>query len=114
MDLQIHLVKRLLDVLRVLTRHLDQTFAVSPKRPDRADFCGWTETGAQQTHGMEILNPLAIGDIALSPRNVSHILRIDEIHFETTAFQNLVKRNPVHSRRLHCHGSDLASSQPVG
>ena len=77
MDLQIHLIERLLNVLRVLTRHLDQTLAVSPERPDRTNFRWWTEARTQQTHGMEILNPLTIGDIALPTRNIPDVLRID-------------------------------------
>src|SRR6266446_9672717 len=94
--------------------HLDQTLAVSPKRPNRANFGGWAEACTEQTHAVEILNPLTIGDIALPTWNVPYILRIDQVHFKTTAFKNLVKRNPVHSRGFHRHGADLAFGQPVG
>jgi len=39
-----------------------------------------TEAGSQQTHRMEVLKPLAVGDLGLPAGNILYVLRVDEIH----------------------------------
>jgi len=39
---------------------------MAPQRANRANHSWWSKAGPQQAHGVEILNPLAIGDVALS------------------------------------------------
>jgi len=67
-DLKVHLIQRFLYVQNVLRRHLDEASSVAPQRANRANHCWRTKASPQQAHGVEILNPLAIGDVALSAR----------------------------------------------
>ena len=62
-NLQVHLAKRLLHMQDVLGGHLQQTGSMPPKGTHRTDVHGWAEAGPQQSNRVQILNPLAIGDI---------------------------------------------------
>ena len=93
-NLQVHLIERFLDVHNVLGGHLDQTAAVTPERADTADCTRRSETGSQKTDGVKILQPLTIGDICLTPRNVLHVRRVDQVDLDPTSLQNLIDRNP--------------------
>src|SRR5688572_27240036 len=63
---------------------------------------------------MQILQPLAIQHIGLAARHVMHMLRIDQMNFDTLRLQDLTQRDPVHSRRLHRHRVDTAGLEPIG
>ena len=39
-------------------------------------------------------------------------MRVDHVRLQAVLFQYLVKRHPVHSRRLHRHRLDAAGFQP--
>lgn len=114
MNLQIHLIESLLNMQDVLGRHLDQTATVSPKRPHGADESRRSETGTEQADRVEVLKPLAIGDIGLPPRYVLHVLCVDQIDFQASRFQDLGKGNPINAGRLHRHGMNAAVHEPVG
>jgi hypothetical protein len=114
MNLQVHLIESLLHMQDVLGRHLDQTATVSSKRPHGADESRRSETGTKQANRVEELEPLAIGDISLPAWHVFHVLRVDEVNFETACFQDLVNGNPVNACRLHRHGANPTLHKPVG
>jgi len=63
---------------------------------------------------VEILDPLSIGDVALSARNVLEVIRIDQENFDTAGLQDLVHRNPVHAGGLHRHSANAAALEPIG
>src|SRR5215204_6871285 len=63
---------------------------------------------------MQILDPLAIGDIALAARHVPYMLGVDEENLETPCFENLEHGDPEHACGLHCHTPDSAGLKPVG
>ena len=97
MNLEVHLVQRLLHVQHMLGRHLDQTAAVSPERANSANEARRTEAGTQQTHRMEVLKPLAVRHVGLSAGNILYVLRVDETHLEPAGLQDLIHGNPVHA-----------------
>src|SRR6266850_4814824 len=90
-DLKVHLIQRFLYVQNVFRRHFDETASVAPQRANRANHSGWTKAGPQQAHRVEILNPLAIGDVALSARNVLEVMCIDQEDLDPAGLQNLVQ-----------------------
>src|SRR6266446_6100192 len=75
MNLEVHLVERLLHVQHMLCRHLDQTAAVSPERANSTNEARRTEAGSQQTHRMEVLKPLAVGHVGLPAGNILYVSR---------------------------------------
>ena len=84
MDLKVHLIKSFLHVQDMLCCHLDQAVAVSPKRTNRANESRRTEAGTQQSYRMEVLKPLAIGNVGLPAWNILHMLRVDKAHLQPT------------------------------
>ena len=113
MNLQIHPIQRLLHVLEMKGGQLDEIVAMTPQRTDRANFGVGTKGTTQQSRRMKVLNPLAVGNIGLSARHVLDVMGVDQSHVDLALFQNLEKRNPVHSGRLHGYGPNLALLKPV-
>jgi hypothetical protein len=50
---------------------------------------------------MEVLKPLAIGNVGLPAGNILHVLRIDKANIHATGLQDLIHRDPVHAGGLH-------------
>jgi hypothetical protein len=60
-----------------------------PERPERADLVRWPETGLQQPARMEVLNPLAVGYIALAAGHALEVMGVDQIHRKAALFEQL-------------------------
>jgi len=88
--------------------HLNQVVAMTPQRTHGADFIIRPEGTAQQSHEVEVLNPLTVGNIGLSAGLVFYAMGVDQPYVELAFFQDLKQRDPVHSGGFHGHGSDLA------
>src|SRR5260370_41372443 len=112
-ELQVHLTERCLHVQNVLRSHLQQAATVPPQGTNGTDRFWWPEAGPQQPYRVQILDPLAVGYIALASRDALQIVRVDQINFEPALFQNLKQRNPVHPCRLHRHGLNPAPAKPI-
>jgi hypothetical protein len=97
-DLQVHLVERLLDVHDVLSCHPHQAAAMAPTSSHSANRARWTEARAQQANRMQILEPLAVGDVSPASGHVLHVLRVDQADIETASLEDLIDRNPVDTR----------------
>ncbi len=63
---------------------------------------------------MQILDPLAVGYVALASGHTLQIVRIDQINFEPALLQYLKQRDPVHPCRLHRHSLNPAPAKPIG
>jgi len=63
---------------------------------------------------VELLQPLAIGHIALAAAHIVHVAGVDQYHLEAARLEDLIDRNPIDPGRFHRHGLDLALRQPVG
>src|ERR1700722_20584267 len=98
----------------MLSCHLYETLSVTPKRAQYADLVGRPKTRLQQSHRVQVLDPLTVRNIALTPRNVLHMMCVNQEDFKPVRFQNLIKRNPVNASRLHGYRSDVALAQPIG
>ena len=92
MNLEVHLIQRFLDVLDVVRGHFDQAPSVPPQRANRTNRPGRRKAGPQQTHRMQVLNPLAIGNVALSTGNVFEVVCVDQEHLDAAGLQDLVYR----------------------
>src|ERR1700758_2099198 len=86
-----------------------ETLSMTPKRAQYANLVGWPKTCLQQSHRMQILDPLTVRNVALAPGNVLHMMCVNQEDFEPVRFQYLIKRNPVlpvdsmaTDRILHC------------
>jgi hypothetical protein len=96
-QLHVHLHERLLHVLNVRGRIVDQPLTMAQVRAQPHDAVARTETPAQQPVLMELLQPLRIVHVRLPPGDVLDVARVDQQHLEPARFENLKDRNPVHA-----------------
>ncbi len=68
----------------------------------------------QQAEGVQLLQPLAILDVALAAGHGFQPTRIDEANNEPSRFQHFKQRNPVDTGGFQRHGRDGVLLQPVG
>jgi len=62
---------------------------------------------------VQILDPLAVGYVALASGHTLLIVRVDQINLEPALLQDLKQRDPVHSCRLHRYGLNPAPAEPI-
>ncbi len=114
MQLQIHLVQRLLHALDMRRGRLDQALTMPEQRAQTADVLRRPKRGGQQAACVQILQPLAVGDVRLPTGHVFHVVRVDEAHLKPARFEDLEERDPEHAGRLHRDCADTAGFEPVG
>ena len=78
----------------------------------RAHVGFWTKRASQHPEGVKFLQPLAIVDVSLAPRNVLGMAGLDQANLKAVFLQHLKKRNPVNSGRFHGDRLDLAPLEP--
>src|SRR4051794_10480323 len=62
---------------------------------------------------MQVLYPLAVGDVAFTAGNVPDVLRINEDDLKAPRFENLKYRDPIDACGLHCDSPYSTRLQPV-
>ena len=108
MKLQVHLIQRFLHVLDMAGRHIDEAGPMSQQRPDSADVLRRTEGCTQQANRMQVLQPLTVGNVRASSRDVLDVLRIHKINLQPASFQNLHQWNPVNPGGFHRNRANAA------
>ena len=98
----------------MVTGVLHQLLPMAQIRSQRHYFSTGPKTPAQQPEAVQLLQPLAILYIALAPRYVLDMARVNQHHLKTALFENLVQRYPVNTRRLHRHRLNPTQAQPIG
>ena len=73
MDLQIHLRQRFLHVLHMHRSRFHQVGPMTAQRTQGADRCLRTERATQQTHRMQVLQPLTVAYVRLASRYMLHV-----------------------------------------
>src|SRR5215475_13761836 len=106
--MEIHLIQSLLHVLHFLRCLTKQILSMSRQSPQGTNLLSRTKGGPQQSHRMEILEPLAITNIGLSTRHIFDVSCIDQTNAYARCFQTLKDRNPINSGRLYSDGGDAA------
>ena len=114
MQVKVHLGEGLLHVLDMVGGVADKVRPVSPVGTQDAYLVVGTKRTGQEPIGVETLEPLAVGDIALAARHVLHMAGIYELYLESVLFKDLVAGNPVDPGGLHGDGGDTAFFQPPG
>jgi hypothetical protein len=110
----VHLRQGFLHVLDMLAGHLHQIVAVPHQRTHRAHIPIRAERGMQQSHRMQILDPLALMKIRALTRHVLHIPRIHQTRLDAVLLQHVVDGNPINPSGLHRRRGDATAHQPFG
>jgi hypothetical protein len=69
--------------------------------------------GAQQAQTVQLLDPLAIQNIAFATRDMLEAPTVDQVDFEAARFEQIEDRNPVHPRGFHGDRVDATGHQPI-
>jgi hypothetical protein len=86
-QLDVHLDQCLLHVLDMTRLALEQHGTLAPQRAQHVDVFDRSKGAAQQIVGHQLLQPLAIEHIGLSPRYALDVARIDQQHRESARLQ---------------------------
>jgi hypothetical protein len=78
-DLEIHLIERLVHVLHVPDTLAHKAVPVPPQAADRSHIRGRAERRAQQPHRVQVLQPLAVLHVGFPSRHVFDVSRVDQI-----------------------------------
>src|SRR5437588_8946701 len=89
----------------------DKSASMSNNRPYGADLLRRAKRPGQQTDRVEILQLLAVFDIALKIV-ASAVTRVDQQNIKPMGFQDLVQWNPVDPGGFHRDGFDSALFEP--
>ena len=90
----------------------DEVRPMSPIGPEHAYLIVGPKGTREKPIGVETLEPLAVGDIALSSGHVLHMTGVHELYLEPVLFEDLVRGNPVDPCRLHGNRGDATSFKP--
>ncbi len=110
-QVQVHLIKRLLGMLQVPGRFLHQPLALAGNGPHGQDLRWRHEALLEQPHAVQILQPLAVRDVALGPVEPAHIARLHEGDVDPGLHQFAVERRPVDTGGFHRHRANAARDQ---
>src|SRR5215475_9972314 len=94
-ELDIHLMERLLHMANVGRPMLNQIGAMAQVGAQNRQFGVRTKGGIQQAKGMQALQPLAILPVGLAAAWDLALLWIDQAHMHPTPFQDLINGQPV-------------------
>ncbi|MCU1295797.1 MAG: hypothetical protein JWO91_75 [Acidobacteriaceae bacterium] len=100
-QLDIHLGQSFLYPLNMSARSSHQVVALSPMGPYRADLLDGPERISQESIRVQLHQPLTLLHIGFASRQTIRLSGIDQVHFETSLFQDVEDRDPVDTRRLH-------------
>jgi len=74
---------------------LDEFFAVPQIGAQRRDLRCGSKASAQQSDAVELLDPLAVQNIALAPGDILEVPGIHQNDLEAALLENLEDRDPV-------------------
>jgi hypothetical protein len=110
-----HLIERLVQVLPVLDRHLEQMVPVAEETAEPAQSLRRTQRGRQQPIRRELVEPSTIEAIRFRASwHVLDVAGMDQSDLKAAGFEDLQQGNPVHARGCHSHRRDPAGREPVG
>ena len=109
----VHLLQGFLHVLDMMGGVADLHLPLPPVGTHREHGIGRPKRRAQETVGMQALNPLRIQHVGLRPCAATRKLpRFDQIDLETLRFEELEQGNPVDSGGFQSNRLDTALLQP--
>lgn len=113
MQLQVHLRQRLLHVLNVCRRVIQEPLPLPKVGAQSGDFGLGPEAATQQAVFVQTLQPLRVADVGLAARYVLRVPGVDHHHLESALFEDFENRDPVDACRFHDDCLDPAIGEPV-
>src|SRR4029450_9987763 len=91
MQLKVHLGEGFLHEQHLARGALELVVAVAQDTANRTNGLRRPERSSQQSHSMEVLQPLAILDVSFATRHPFDMAGVDQANFQTPALQDLEK-----------------------
>jgi hypothetical protein len=113
-ELEVHLLEGLVDVLDMLSARAQEHGALAEEASKDNDLVRRAEGAIEQAEGVQLLDPLAVEDVGLAARDVLHTAGVDEADVEGAFFEDLEEGDPVDAGGLHGDGGHAAGGEPVG
>ena len=108
LELEIHLGEGFLHELELLGGIADHLSAVAHEKTQRHDPERGAEGFAQQSCGVELLQPLGVAHVGLLAGHAFHMAGVDQIDLDARFGQNIVKCDPVIAGAFHGSGFNTA------
>ena len=106
MQLEVHLGEGFLHEQHLARGALELVVAVAQDTANGTNGLRRPKRSSEQSHTVEVLQPLAILDVGFAPRHPFDMAGVDQANFQTPALQDLEKGDPVNSCRFHGHRFD--------
>ena len=111
---QVHLGEALLHALDKGAGGLDENIAMAHARAEGEDRAGGAAAPTQETHRVELAEPLAVLDSALAAGDVLAGVGVDEQDFEAPGFEDLEDGDPVDAGGFPGDAGDATGDEPIG
>jgi hypothetical protein len=112
---QMHVVQRLVPVLPMFARHLDQMVAMAEETAELAEGLRRTKRRRQPPIPRQLLEPATITAIRCrTPRDIFDMAGIDERDLKAAGLEAVQQRHPVHPGGCHHDGGNTTGCSPVG
>ena len=93
---------------------LDELSAVAEEGTEGTHLGVGAEGGVEEAEGVELADPLAVGEVGLASGDVLDVGSVDQVDLEAAPFQEFEDGNPIDAGGLHRHGVHAAILEPVG
>ena len=113
-EFEIHQLQGLLHVLGVGGTVAQEVAAVADEIAQCTDLLVGEKGAAQESVGMQLLDPLAVFDVGFSSGDILDLPGIDQQHVKAMVNEDFEQRDPVDASGFHCDGGDLAVREPLG
>src|SRR5262249_21549428 len=111
-ELQVGILKQLLDSLRVATLLMDELGTGTGQITQLLDGGEWNEAATNQAMGEQFGQPCSVVDVALATGEVTYVHGIGQHQLEVP-FENVPDRLPVNPGRFHHHMSTPVAAEPI-
>ena len=109
-QVEMHLIQRLLHVLNMLDRHLEEILPMAEETAEPANVLRRAKRGGQQPIAMQLLQPPTIAAIRFgASRDILDVAGIDESDLKASGLEDLKQWNPVHPGGFHHDGGHPTS-----
>jgi hypothetical protein len=114
-QVEMHLIQRLLPMLKMLHGHPDQMVPMAEQTAELATVLRRPKRRCQQAIRMQLLEPATIEAIRFrAPRHIVDLARIAAGHRKASGLQNLKEREPVYPGGFPPDGRNPTGRYPVG
>ena len=109
-DLEVHFDEDFLHASQDVCGILLEGVAVADEGAQGEDFLDGTKGVFEESGGVELLEPLGIADVGLFAGDAFDVAGVDEVAFDSGAFEDVVAVMPIVAGAFHGNGGDVVAA----